>query len=69
MTSQNTRLNQAGQVNDQLRTIALKFALDTRTETEAHDSVMQRARDYYEFLRVGEPSSIVRASFAPQGVV
>lgn len=58
MTSQNARMNQSQQVNDQLRTIALKFALDTRAEGEEHEHIMQRARDYYEFLKVGSATSL-----------
>lgn len=58
MTSHNARLNQTNQINDQLRTLCLKFALESRMPDEAHDRTMQRARDFYDFLRAAPPSQL-----------
>ena len=62
MTSHNARLNQATQVNDQLKTLALKFAIESRYPDEKHEETMRRAKDYYEFVRVSGPSSLVVAA-------
>ena len=69
MTSHNARLNQASDLNNQIRAAAMQMALQSRDPQEPWDLTMKRAQDIYDFMRVTPPGSLelVSANDLPKG--